>query len=74
MIPENAVKAFTLLDRTIFQGRIMEIVAAKEKLKSEEVAQGGPMNFKSKREHDQKSKASSDFNWNSLFMNVLELL
>jgi multiple RNA-binding domain-containing protein 1 len=72
MLPEDAVKAFTSLDKTIFQGRILEIVAAKEKLKSadELSAERGEETFKEKKERNLKSSASHDFNWNSLFMNV----
>lgn len=71
VLPEDAFKAFNALDKSIFQGRIMEVVAAKEKPKTaEEVnAEREPETFKSKKEMDLKSKASSDFNWNSLFMN-----
>ena len=68
MIPEDAVKAYTELDGSIFQGRIIEIVAAKEK-PSEKPMVNAATGFKSKKEGEQKSKAGNDFNWNSLFMN-----
>ena len=72
MLPEDAVRAFTSADKSIFQGRILEIVAAKEKPKSAEelLAERGQDTFKSKKERDLKASASNDFNWNSLFMNV----
>lgn len=72
VMPENALKAYTTLDKSIFQGRILEIVAAKEKPKSYDELQTGPhsLTFKAKRERERKSTASNDFNWNSLFMNV----
>jgi multiple RNA-binding domain-containing protein 1 len=58
------------LDKSIFQGRILEIVAAKDKPEfADEIQASNPSNFKSKREAEMKQKASNDFNWNSLFMN-----
>jgi multiple RNA-binding domain-containing protein 1 len=68
VIPEHAVAAFTDMNNSIFQGRILEIVAAKDKPKSAEELQT-PNTFKAKREQQKKATASSDFNWNSLFMN-----
>ena len=71
VIPENAVNAFTTLDKTIFQGRILEIVAAKEKPRSDEIeVSSKESSFKAKKEKERKERAGSDFNWNSLFMNV----
>lgn len=69
MLPTDALKAYSSLDQTIFQGRIIEVVPAKEKPKSSEELPTGPHAFKHKLEHDRKANASSDFNWNSLFMN-----
>lgn len=71
MLPEHAMAAFTQLDQTIFQGRIIEITPAKEKPAAVEELPTGPQSFKAKREQDRKTASSSDFNWNSLFMNVL---
>ncbi|KAJ3261788.1 hypothetical protein HK103_004739 [Boothiomyces macroporosus] len=69
VLPENAFAAFTKLDKSIFQGRILEIVAAREKPKTEEDLPTGPQTFKAKREAEKKAASSNDFNWNSLFMN-----
>ncbi|KAJ3277060.1 hypothetical protein HDV01_000112 [Terramyces sp. JEL0728] len=69
MLPENAFAAFTKLDKSIFQGRILEIVAAREKPKTEEELPTGPQSFKTKRDAEKKASSSNDFNWNSLFMN-----
>ncbi|KAJ3326012.1 hypothetical protein HDV06_002397 [Boothiomyces sp. JEL0866] len=69
VLPENAFAAFSKLDKSIFQGRILEIVAAREKPKTEEEVPTGPQSFKSKREAEKKAASSNDFNWNSLFMN-----
>ena len=69
MIPENAIKAYDTMDKQIFQGRIIEIVAAKERKIPQPETQIS-MTFKQKREQVKKEKSSSDFNWSSLFMNV----
>ncbi|KAJ2999543.1 hypothetical protein HDV02_002690 [Globomyces sp. JEL0801] len=67
--PIAEVTAFTSYDKSIFQGRILEIVAAKEKPKALSELPTGPQTFKAKREQEKKAKSTSDFNWNSLFMN-----
>ena len=72
MLPENAVEAYVALDKSIFQGRILDIIPSKEKPRpADEIpaSNGGSQSFKSKREQEKKSSASNDFNWNSLFMN-----
>jgi multiple RNA-binding domain-containing protein 1 len=75
LMPENAVQAYSVLDGSIFQGRILEILPGKEKLQKadeeddDQNGRGGK-SFKSKKEKDQKTTAGNDFNWNSLFMNV----
>ena len=74
MLPEHAINAFSSLDKSIFQGRILEVVAAKEKPEAAEELPSGPQTFKTKRELEKKKNASSDFNWNSLFMNVISVL
>jgi multiple RNA-binding domain-containing protein 1 len=68
VLPEHAVAAFTDMHNSIFQGRILEIVAAKDKPKSADELQT-PNTFKAKRDQQKKATASNDFNWNSLFMN-----
>jgi multiple RNA-binding domain-containing protein 1 len=68
VVPEHAVAAFMDMHNAIFQGRILEIVAAKEKPKAVEDLHI-PASFKAKREQQKKTTASNDFNWNSLFMN-----
>jgi multiple RNA-binding domain-containing protein 1 len=70
VIPENAVRAFDEMDKKIFQGRIIEIVAAKEKVKIAEEYESVSNNFKALRQKKQQETAGNEFNWNSLFMNV----
>ena len=76
LLPEHAVKAFVELDGTIFQGRILNILPAREKPRSaldaeNDESSGKPLSFKDKRARDQKKNAmKSESSWNSLFMNV----
>lgn len=65
LLPEHAVKAFAELDRSIFQGRILEILPGKEKLEKEE--DEATMDYKKKKELQKKKQG--EFSWNSLFMN-----
>lgn len=74
MIPEHAVKAYSQLDGTIFQGRLLHILPAldeKEKKKKKENANGGTTSstgYKAKKEEERKAEAGKDYNWNSLFI------
>ncbi|KAL1517600.1 hypothetical protein ABEB36_001341 [Hypothenemus hampei] len=65
MFPEHAVQAYTELDGTILQGRMMHLLPgkAKDKPESEETS-----NFKQKKIEKQKSQAGSSHNWNTLFL------
>jgi len=57
------------LDGKIFQGRILDIRPGKEKpMKKEEIDENTP--YKKQQLLKKKASAGSDFNWNSLFMNV----
>ena len=67
MFPEKALKAFTELDGTVFQGRMLHILPGKTKLESDEKTE--EMTFKKKKELELKKKAQSNHNWNSLFIN-----
>ncbi|XP_074640760.1 putative RNA-binding protein 19 [Tubulanus polymorphus] len=67
MMLEHAVKAFTELDGTIFQGRMLHILPGQEKVDHNE-KESGPESFKKKREKEKKAKAMSSHNWNTLFL------
>ena len=67
MFPEKALKAFTELDGTVFQGRMLHILPGKTKLESDEKTE--ELSFKKKKELELKKKAQSNHNWNSLFIN-----
>ena len=68
MFPEKALKAFNELDGTVFQGRMLHIIPARNK-KEQESNEERADSFKSKKESELKKKAQSGHNWNSLFIN-----
>lgn len=65
MLPDDALKAYSALDGTIFQGRLLHILPAKEQ-PSEHVDNAN--NYKAKKEQELKASSSSSHNWNSLFI------
>eukprot|EP01018_Ginkgo_biloba_P026341 Gb_17564 [translate_table: standard] len=76
MLPESAVRALEELDKSIFQGRLLHVMPAKqqppapEKLLSRATGGQAMNKFKQEREDQRKaSEASGDTRaWNSLFM------
>ncbi|KAJ3022223.1 hypothetical protein HKX48_006745 [Thoreauomyces humboldtii] len=69
LLPEHAVRAFTTLDGTIFQGRILDIIPGKEKPRSADEEENDESSFKVQKERQRKTNAANEFSWNSLFMN-----
>ncbi|KAL0912269.1 hypothetical protein M5K25_018231 [Dendrobium thyrsiflorum] len=75
-LPESATRALEALDNSIFQGRLLHVMAAKPqnrangKLGSETTTASDKKNLKQRREEQKKaSEASGDTRaWNSLFM------
>lgn len=68
---EDAVSAFTALDKQIFQGRLLHILAGEAK-KDHKLDEFALKNLPLKKQRELKKKAlasKSQFNWNSLFMN-----
>lgn len=70
VLPEHAVKAYGQLDGTVFQGRMLHLIAAKAKLSAEELAaaDGDTSTYKQKKLKEQKAQAGSSHNWNTLFL------
>lgn len=69
--PDDAVAAFTALDKQIFQGRLLHILAGEAK-KDHKLDEFALKNLPLKKQRELKKKAlanKSQFNWNSLFMN-----
>ncbi len=87
-MPEHAVRAYTALDGTAFQGRMLHLLAGKSKTNDDDAngiyfgksnlrilmscfhlnsdAEG--TSYKKQKLKDQKNKASSAHNWNTLFL------
>lgn len=75
VMPENAVKAYTQLDGTTFQGRLLHLIPGKAKLSEEELADkegvtmsDGTSSYKKKKSAKEKAQAQSTHNWNTLFL------
>ncbi|KAF9929920.1 hypothetical protein FBU30_001079 [Linnemannia zychae] len=75
LLPEHAIKAFTALDKKFFMGRLLHILASKEKPQPKEDEEnplgpgGRPLSIKKQRELKKKGQSGMDFNWNTLYMN-----
>lgn len=74
MFPEKAIKAFNDLDGSIYQGRMLHIIPAKNKKEeSNESGAGDNRNkdtsYKAKKETELKKSAQAGHNWNTLFIN-----
>ncbi|KAJ1553881.1 hypothetical protein HK405_006629, partial [Cladochytrium tenue] len=75
MLPEHAVAAYAALDGRIFQGRLLNVLPARERrVMDDELDEGGDgkagASYKKKAEAKRKRDAGKDrFAWNSLFMN-----
>ncbi|KAL1242712.1 putative RNA-binding protein [Trichinella spiralis] len=73
VFPENALKVFTECDGSIFQGRVVHILAGFENedetknAKSEEDDDDGTVTFKEAKERKQQQAACDKRTWNSLF-------
>ncbi|XP_030745137.1 probable RNA-binding protein 19 [Sitophilus oryzae] len=67
MMPEHAVKAYSELDGSILQGRMVHLLPGKAKDKTDDNLDDAS-NFKKKKQAKQKSQAGSSHNWNSLFL------
>ena len=77
MNPADAVRAFSALDGTVFQGRLLHILPAKVDKKKQRLANEAAAaaaaaaesaSYKQKAEERQRALAQNPFNWNSLFL------
>ncbi|KAK6338942.1 Multiple RNA-binding domain-containing protein 1 [Orbilia brochopaga] len=70
--PSSAITAFQTLDQSIFQGRTLHVLPAEAKRESQlDDYALSKLPLKKQREIIKKRKASkSDFEWNSLYMNI----
>eukprot|EP00049_Salpingoeca_infusionum_P025432 m.19245 g.19245 ORF g.19245 m.19245 type:complete len:891 (+) comp7999_c1_seq1:98-2770(+) len=67
VIPEDAVKAYTALDASIFQGRLLHILPGRVR-ESESGLADDSTEFKKKKAAKAKANAQDAYNWNTLFM------
>lgn len=67
LIPEHAVKAYSKLDGTSFQGRVLHIIPGKSKPNEEHEATEGS-SYKTKKAAMDKAQSGSSHNWNTLFL------
>jgi multiple RNA-binding domain-containing protein 1 len=68
VVHSDAVKALLSLRSQFFQGRVLCIQAAHCEAQKSESAASSKAGFKGKKLAQLKSKAGSDFNWNSLYL------
>ena len=68
--PENAVVAYTALDKKSFQGRLLHILPAVDRRGRVTVEEIGKKTLKEEREAKKKATAGREFNWSMLYMNV----
>lgn len=69
MLPDDALKAYSALDGTIFQGRLLHILPAKDQpIKEDPNPDYNTSSFKAKKEQELKKQSSSSHNWNTLFI------
>ncbi|KAL0127217.1 hypothetical protein PUN28_005487 [Cardiocondyla obscurior] len=67
LMPEHAVKAYSELDGSVLDGRMLHILPAKAKPSLENVNEDN-LTYKQKKELQTKAAASSSHNWNALFL------
>ncbi|KAJ8890365.1 hypothetical protein PR048_009873 [Dryococelus australis] len=68
MVPENAITAYTELDGSVIQGRMLHLLPGKAKQSLEELLEKEGLTFKQKQTLKKKSEAASSHNWNTLFL------
>ncbi|KAK9877154.1 hypothetical protein WA026_016897 [Henosepilachna vigintioctopunctata] len=68
LMPEHAVKAYSDLDGSIFQGRMLHLLPAKAKDSSDNNNLEESSNYKQKKASKLKSQSGMSHNWNALFL------
>jgi len=67
MMPEHAVQAFSELDGSTHQGRLLHLLPAKSRDETEQTELEGS-HFKKNKQLKDKKNANKSHNWNSLFL------
>lgn len=68
LMTEHAVKAYSELDGSILDGRMLHLLPAKMKIDSLEELDEKELTYKQKKELKAKTTAGSSHNWNTLFL------
>lgn len=68
VMPEHAVSAFSELDGSTFQGRLLHLIPGKSRDTEDANVNTEGMSYKQKKELELKKTAGSAHNWNTLFM------
>ncbi|KOC62529.1 putative RNA-binding protein 19 [Habropoda laboriosa] len=68
LMTEHAVKAYSKLDGSIFDGRMLHLLPAKAKSNPMEELDEKGLTYKQKKELQAKATAGSSHNWNTLFL------
>lgn len=67
LMPEHAIKAYTELDGSVLDGRMLHILPGKAKAYLEDIDMEN-LTYKQKKELQNKAMAGSSHNWNALFL------
>jgi len=67
LMPEHAIKAYSELDGSVLDGRMLHILPAKMKASLEDIDMEN-LTYKQKKELQDKATAGSSHNWNTLFL------
>ena len=72
--PEDAIAAFRALDKKPFQGRLLHIIGAVDRINNTATSDHGsnPKPLKEQRSEKRRATAGKEFNWGMLYMNVSE--
>eukprot|EP00088_Acartia_fossae_P001369 TRINITY_DN1052_c0_g1_i1.p1 TRINITY_DN1052_c0_g1~~TRINITY_DN1052_c0_g1_i1.p1 ORF type:complete len:826 (-),score=249.95 TRINITY_DN1052_c0_g1_i1:517-2994(-) len=68
VMPEHAVQAFSQLDGSTYQGRLMHLIPGKSRDDDDENHEAEGSNYKKKKALKEKKEAGLSHNWNSLFL------
>ncbi|EFN75799.1 Probable RNA-binding protein 19 [Harpegnathos saltator] len=67
LMPEHAIKAYTELDGSVLDGRMLHLLPGKAKTSLEDIDLSN-LSYKQKKELQNKATANSSHNWNTLFL------
>lgn len=68
VMPDDAVRAFSELDGSTFQGRLLHLIPAKSRDDEENSTNTDGLSYKQKKDLELKKMAGSSHNWNTLFL------